>query len=214
MKYELLLTVLALASTYAFSIHMGNIEEKLRLLNPSLMMMEQLFNLQDENQCLEKMFCLLETEMADVINNPLKHYSRVFTNIHNDIDPIAFKELKALLSKYPHISKMVHSMSLGQVAGESKVCQENYKSCQTDKTQLLQFAALMGDDLVDKYIPGQHDYRKRNGDDVCKGVKIGCSLAGGGCAACALLTEGACAAICVPALGGTCAGIKLGCIFG
>ncbi|XP_045199936.2 uncharacterized protein LOC123554095 [Mercenaria mercenaria] len=213
MFYSLLFVAVFAASSNAFSIHMGNIEEKLRRLNPTLMMMEQLFNLQDETQCIERLFCLMETEVAEDTKNPLKHYSRYLTNFYNDIEPLAFEKVKALLAKYPHISKAIDAIALGQATGSSDSCNKKFEECPNEQSELVTFAKMMGDNVMSKHIPTLLGKNKR-GDPVCTGSGVTCGLVGGGCAICTVATEGACGILCGPEVAAACAGAGLGCAVG
>ncbi|XP_060559324.1 uncharacterized protein LOC132719563 [Ruditapes philippinarum] len=207
MNAGLLCVAILAASTHAFSIHSGNVEEKLRLLNPSFMMMEQLFNLQDETQCIEKLFCLMETEMAGEVENPLKHYSRFLTNLYQEIEPLAFEKVKGLLAKYPHISKVIDAIAFGQ-RSNSEACNVKYEECPNEKSELVAFAKMLGDNVVNKHMPG---FLAKRGDPVCTGAGISCGLIGGGCALCTVATEGACGLLCGPEVAAACSGAGIGC---
>lgn len=194
MYVGLLFVAVLAASTHAYSIHSGNVDEKLRLLNPSFMMIEQLFNLQDEKNCIEKLFCLIETEMAEETKNPLKHYSRFLTNFYQEIEPLAFEKVKALLAKYSHISKVVDAIALGQ-STDSKTCTTKYQECPNEKDELMSFVKMLGDNELRNYMP---NLLKKRGNPGCDATNNMCTVSSGACALCTIFTEGLCGLLCAP----------------
>lgn len=207
--HKVVFLTLFAASCSAATIHLENVEEKLRLLNPTFMMVEQLLNLQDKSQCIERMFCLLETEMARNDTNPLKHYARFLTNVYEEVEPATFATVKSLVAKYRHISKLINAIEVGKMAGQSEQCDKMYEGCPKEQSQLVWFAKMTGDDVISNYLTHQPAKSKRSD---CEGSALACSLVGGGCALCNAMTEGVCGLLCESDGLGNCAGAISGCI--
>lgn len=183
-----------------------NIDGKLRLLSPILMMLEDLVKLENTNNCFEKMFCLLETtEKSIEEDNPLKHFSRILTNTHNDFDHFAAEKFADLVKKFPQASKVVDAILTGQIANDSRSCHLTYAACKVEEEQII--SGVSG--LVSEFQNlGAHLNLKR---DDCDAVGLTCGVVGAGCALCTAATEGLCGVACIPEVGAACSGYGIGC---
>lgn len=136
------------AGNWCFSVTDEKVESKLRILGPALMMAEDIFRLEDTNNCLEIMFCLLETTEREIGgDNPLKHFSRFLTNTHNDFDETAAKKFSSLLQKFPHFSKMVDAIVTGQNSNNSSPCNMTYSVCRANEEKIISIASQVVTDL-------------------------------------------------------------------
>lgn len=207
----MLLAALAFACSEA-AVTMDTVEEKLRVLNPVFMMGEELFRLENKNNCLEKMFCLLETTLQEIGRlNPLKHFSRVLTNTEKDFDEIAAEKVNALAHRYPHFASLVDAILLGQSTINNTTCHATYDACRTEEETLVKFALSLEEDIRHQRSAIVHE-KKSNA--YCDGANVGCALVGAGCALCTVATEGICGAACLPEVGAYCSGTSLGCYLG
>ncbi|XP_045201868.2 uncharacterized protein LOC123555272 [Mercenaria mercenaria] len=189
---------------------MANVHEKLRLLQPSFLLIEQLFDVKDNHLCLEKMICLLETEMPNEEHNPFKYYSRFLTNSHHDFDAAAFNEIESLERNFPKLSKIIESIEYGQNANTSRNCNLRFSECSKTQSELIAIADAYSDDNILKH---GFPTRTRRGSG-CFWGGVGCAVLGGGCAICATSTLGTCTAACGPAAAAACSGFGLGCVVG
>ena len=198
--------VYVLFTLIGLSIGQRTVEEKIRLLEPLLMLTEELLEHQDDNQCVEKLLCLLETEIAKDIDNPLKHVSRFLTNTRNDTDPADFPKIEAIIKRYPHVSQMLDSVHLGQSSGHSSVCSAAFSSCEADPAAMIDAARKYDDTSVAQFT--QHVLQRRK---ACTYIKAGCNGLKLGCGICAIFTFGTCGFACGDLVGAACTASQLTC---
>ncbi|XP_060587356.1 uncharacterized protein LOC132742873 [Ruditapes philippinarum] len=197
---------LVIISLISCSAAQRPIEEKLRLLEPILMLTDELLEHQGDDKCVEKLFCLLETEIARDIDNPLMHVSRFLTNTRNDTDPSDFRKIEALIQRYPHVSKMLDSIHLGQSSGESTVCSAAFSTCEADPYAMIEAARKYDDINVVEFTKNSLQRRK-----ACTYIKAGCTGLKVGCGICAIFTYGTCGFACGGLVGAACTASSLTC---
>lgn len=194
---------------FAFVRGQEAVEEKLRLLRPFLMLTDELFEVRNDNQCLDKLFCLLETDIADGIDNPLKHVSRFLTNAKQDTDSADFQRVEFLIKEYPQVSRILNSIRLGQNGRKSQVCSDTFFKCEAPAASMIASARTFDDASVNEMSNHFQNAIERRG--LCNYIRAGCTGLKFGCGVCAIFTFGSCGVACGPVAGGACTASKLAC---
>lgn len=185
------------------------VDAKLRLLRPFLKLSDEIFKVHEDNQCLDKLFCLLETDIADDIDNPLKHMSRFLTNAKQDTDSAEFQRVESLIKEFPHVSRILNSIRLGQSSRKHQTCSNTFYKCEPLAASMIASARKFDDASVNELSNHfQHTIERRG---LCNHVRAGCTGLSVGCGICAIFTFGSCGVACGPAVSLACTASDMSC---
>ena len=194
--FQMLLLVFALLP-FVDAVSKTDIDGKLPMFASLLVMGEDIFRHENQNRCVEKLFCVVDSEMRNETEYPIRDLSRVMTNSHGDADSEAFAEITTYVRRMPNFSKMVDAMYLGQRANTG-ACESAYHTCPTASSELVATIRDFG-----------HAATTKRG--ACGWAGLGCGAAGVGCGVCSWYTAFTCSAICGPEVATACGAAGVAC---
>lgn len=184
--------------------------EKLSQLTSALVHAEALLEITDTGSCLNKLFCLLETEEAEDLDSPLKEAARYLTNDDGDVDPVEFHQVKLIIERFPHLSQIIDSINLGKLNRRGSDCDNSLPECNVDANELISATILFNSTDITAFSNTLASRRSTECDvarALCTALKIACTI-------CAIFTGGTCTAVCGPALSVACLAVNVACATG
>lgn len=184
--------------------------EKLSQLTSALVQAEALLENTDTGSCLNKLFCVLETEEAEDLDSPLKYAVKYLLNEYGDIDPLEFHQVTFLVRQFPHISQIVDSIHLGKLNRRSNDCDNSLPECNVEANELISATIMYnGTDVM-----GFSSTLARGTTTECNIARALCTALKVACTICAIFTGGTCTAVCGPALSVACLAVSAACSIG
>ena len=192
-----------LSSRDTTRITADEIEEKLGVISPLLFVMNTFVMEHDRHACVEKMFCVFESQFPVDVNNPMKYFGKLLANTDGDLGDEAYQRMKELVSYYPYLERVVGGIEYGRVVTNSSMCEPTFPECSISVGDMVSELNVIhevntgGSDnaqssgLGNDFLP-----RVKRGAGTCAVVGVSCGVVSIGCIACSFFTFGTCAIAC------------------
>ena len=197
------------------------LEEKMEFISPLLFVLNTFVMDHDRHACVEKMFCVLESQFAADVNNPMKYVGKLLANSDGNLDDAAYRRMKELVRNYPDLEKVVGGIEYGRQVKNASMCDVIFPECNIPVNDMVAgMNAINGDttegrDAVQSSSHGLGNNgqpaRVKRDNLFCKMAAAECIISEVGCLFATILSLGHAGVSC-GLITATCAGVGTGCL--
>ena len=209
-----------------------------KAIDEQLKKQDEYLGIHDHDQCIEKMVCIVASRPDSKLNeNPLTFLSNLSLGMQENGGGNGVPKNEALkhISQFEHLQELINAAKYGHSVQSSHECETHFSDCQVNIraiTKVVEIASNVNklvaespEQIIKELSEVQTQTIKRDlhqptdkrgcnkaaRDGACSSLGILCPGLGIACGLCAIITGGACAFGCGPALAGVCAGTATAC---